>query len=132
MLLCKIGINVTIVVRQITSGGIVRSHRKVRVVHVDSRIDEGHQIQSPKKKQGSREQGHVKSIHDPGIFVKALVNGVRANLLIDTGATVSLITRVMFDKDIQHSNPVVSEVKGDILSANKTPMKVKGKTKVDI
>ena len=86
----------------------------------------------PKDKQGSGEQGHVKLIHEPGIFVKALVNGVRANLLIDTGATVSLISRVMFDNDIQHSNPVVSEAKGDILSANKTPMKVKGKTKVDI
>ena len=48
MLLCKIGNNVTIVVRPITLGGIVRSHRKVRVVHVDSRIDEGHKIQSLK------------------------------------------------------------------------------------
>ena len=74
----------------------------------------------------------MKSIHEPGIFVKALVNGVRAYLLIDTGATVSLISRVMFDNDIQHSNPVVSAAKGDILSANKTPMKVKGKTTVDI
>ncbi|KAK3083976.1 hypothetical protein FSP39_006179 [Pinctada imbricata] len=87
--------------------------------------------QAPSSK-GQSVEGHCKSIHEPGIYVKAFINGLQANLLIDTGATVSLVSNVVYGNISASSKTSVSPVDANILSANGTPLQVIGKTKLDI
>jgi hypothetical protein len=53
---------------------------------------------------------------EAGMFIKAKVNGVITNLLIDTGATVTLIS-TGFIKDMSNM-PTLSPSQRDILTAN--------------
>jgi predicted aspartyl protease len=52
---------------------------------------------------------------EAGMFIKAKVNGVTTNLLIDTGATVTLISTSFF-KDMNNM-PTLSPSQRDILTA---------------
>ena len=67
---------------------------------------------------------------EAGMFINAKVNGVITNLLIDTGATVTLISTVFF-KDMSNM-PTLSPSQGDILTANGESLKVAGKTIIEI
>jgi predicted aspartyl protease len=67
---------------------------------------------------------------EAGMFIKAKVNGVITNLLIDTGATVTLIS-TGFIKDMSNM-PTLSPSQRDILTANGESLKVAGKTIIEI
>jgi predicted aspartyl protease len=67
---------------------------------------------------------------EAGMFIKAKVNGVITNLLIDTGATVTLISTGFF-KDMNNM-PTLSPSQRDILTANGESLKVAGKTNIEI
>jgi predicted aspartyl protease len=67
---------------------------------------------------------------EAGMFIKAKVNGVITNLLIDTGATVTLISTGFF-KDM-NNKPTLSPSQRDILTANRESLKVAGKIIIDI
>ena len=67
---------------------------------------------------------------EAGMFIKAKVNGVNTNLLIDTGATVTLISTSFF-KDMNNM-PTLSPSQRDILTANGESLKVAGKTIIEI
>ena len=67
---------------------------------------------------------------EAGMFIRAKVNGVITNLLIDTGATVTLISTVFF-KDMSNM-PTLSSSQRDILTANGESLKVAGKTIIEI
>ena len=64
------------------------------------------------------------------MFIKAKVNAVITNLLIDTGATVTLIS-TGFIKDMSNM-PTLSPSQRDILTANGESLKVAGKTIIEI
>ena len=52
---------------------------------------------------------NIHIIKESGLYVKALVGGMETSLLIDTGATISLLSRVLFET---LSNDHKYEIKG--------------------
>ena len=64
-------------------------------------------------------------------YVSVVVNGLSTNLLVDTGATVSLLSKAMFD-NMGKTDDTITNVKGDVLSTNGSPLKVLGKTSVEL
>jgi hypothetical protein len=98
-----------------------------------------------KQKQANKDinqTGVSRRAGEAGIFVDAVINGNKVKLLIDTGATVSIISpdilhavigdpRPMLSevKDILHAvigdpRPMLSEVKQEVLTADGSAMKV--------
>ena len=67
-----------------------------------------------------------------GLFVKADMYGYTANFLIDTGATVSLVAPHIYNLCAAQlgAPPVINELGKPILTADMTPLNVKGTTKV--
>ena len=67
-----------------------------------------------------------------GLFVKADMYGYTANFLIDTGATVSLVAPHIYHLCAAQLGkpPVIDELGKPILTADMTPLNVKGTTKV--
>ena len=65
---------------------------------------------------------------EAGMFVKAKVNGVLANLLIDTGATVAIVNTKLYR---QMSNVSLSPSQRKSLTANGESLQVMGKTIAD-
>ena len=73
--------------------------------------------------------GVHKLSQEAGMYVKASINGAAANLLIDTGATVTLVSSKLF-KTMSHAS--LSPSQRDILTANGETLHVFGKTMLDI
>ena len=64
-------------------------------------------------------------------YVSVVVNGLPTNLLVDTGATVSLLSKAVFDT-MGKTDDTIMQVKGDVLSTNGSPLQVLGKTSVEL
>ncbi|KAK3106230.1 hypothetical protein FSP39_015710 [Pinctada imbricata] len=89
---------------------------------------------------GAGKQSHIKSKvgynidkGEAGIFIEALIQGLEAHLLIDTGATLSLISEKVYNNI--SSTPGIAplqEVKRKVLTANNEPLKIIGLTTVSI
>ncbi|CAC5401072.1 unnamed protein product [Mytilus coruscus] len=62
------------------------------------------------------------------MFIETKVNGTKAKMLIDTGATVSLISKKLFDRMRSH---VLSPMDREILTTNGSPSILFGKTIID-
>ncbi|CAC5412259.1 unnamed protein product [Mytilus coruscus] len=67
---------------------------------------------------------------DAGMFLKAKVNGIITDLLIDTGATVTVISTKMFQKMLNMPNLIPTE--RDIITANGDSLHMSGKTELEI
>jgi predicted aspartyl protease len=65
---------------------------------------------------------------EAGMFVKAKVNGVLTNLLINTGATATIVNTKLYR---QMSNVSLSPSQREILTANGESLQVMGKTIAD-
>ncbi|CAC5414114.1 unnamed protein product [Mytilus coruscus] len=77
-----------------------------------------------------RKVGVHKLSPDAGMFLKAKVNGIITDLLIDTGATVTVISTKMFTKMSNMPNLIPTE--RDILTANGDSLLLSGKTVLEI
>ena len=102
-------------------------------------------LKQTKDKRGNANQITVESIDSPrtttgtigvnklaseaGVFIRAKVNGVNANMLIHTGATVTLISDDLFKK---MENPLITTMNREILSASGSALQITGKTIIDI
>ncbi|CAC5414320.1 unnamed protein product [Mytilus coruscus] len=73
--------------------------------------------------------GVNKLANEAGMFIEAKVNCSKAKMLIDTGATVSLISKKIFDSMHAH---VLLPMDREILTANGSPLILFGKTIIDI
>ncbi|CAC5395921.1 unnamed protein product [Mytilus coruscus] len=73
--------------------------------------------------------GVNKLANEACMFIETKVNGTKAKMLIDTGITVSLISKKLFDS--MHSH-VLSPMDRDILTTNGSPLILFGKTILDI
>jgi predicted aspartyl protease len=67
--------------------------------------------------------------NEAGMFIKAKVNGLNANMLVDTGATVTLVSVKLFES---MTSPVMTEMKREIVAASGSKINVLGKTIIDI
>ncbi|VDI32101.1 Hypothetical predicted protein [Mytilus galloprovincialis] len=74
--------------------------------------------------------GVHKLFPDAGMFLKAKVNGIITDLLIDTGATVTVISTKMFKK--MSNMPYLIPTERDILTASGHSLHVSGKTELEI
>ena len=73
--------------------------------------------------------GVSKLANEAGMFIKAKVNGLNATVLVDTGATVTLVSIKLFESI---TSPVMTEMKREILTASRSKLNVLGKTIIDI
>ncbi|XP_053390200.1 uncharacterized protein LOC128553112 [Mercenaria mercenaria] len=65
-----------------------------------------------------------------GLYVEAKINGFKANCLIDTGATLSVISSSFLDNN--SCTVDLENFEKDIVTASGSPIEIKGKTKVNI
>ena len=63
------------------------------------------------------------------MFIKAKVNGLNAIMLVDTEATVTLVSIKMFES---MASPVMTEMTREIITASGSKLNVLGKTIIDI
>ena len=84
--------------------------------------------------QGNARSGISKQTGDAGLFVNAKVGNQALKLLIDTGATVSIISKCVYEQlcDVDSNENTLSKVKRSILSANNEPLNVYGERHFDI
>ena len=68
--------------------------------------------------------GVNKLASEAGVFIRVKVNGVNANMLIDTGATVTLISNDLFKKI---ENPLIPTMNREFLSASGSALQITGK-----
>ena len=61
--------------------------------------------------------------------IKANVNGLNANILVDTGATVTLVSVKLFES---MTSAMMTEMKREILTASGSKINVFRKTNIDI
>ncbi|CAG2238400.1 unnamed protein product [Mytilus edulis] len=99
----------------------------------DSSVKRGHSNSQNLPEVSHEKQNGVigvnKLANEAGMFIEAKVNGCKAKMLIDTGATVSLISKKLFDSMGSH---VLSPMDREILTTNGSPLIVFGKTIIDI
>ena len=67
---------------------------------------------------------------EAGIFVDAIINGSRVKFLIDTGATVSIISPRILHLDMKDSQIVLDKVNQKVLTADGTALKVEGSNSI--
>jgi predicted aspartyl protease len=67
--------------------------------------------------------------NEAGMFIKAKVNGLNANMLVDTGATVTHVSVKLFES---MTSPVMTEMKREIVTASGSKINVLVKTIIDI
>ena len=94
--------------------------------YTDAGYKEGHQDKS------EQSYCNIHIIKESGLYVKALVGGMETSLLIDTGATISLLSRVLFEALLKDQSYELKGVSEPILSVNETPLDVLGQTEVGI
>ena len=67
--------------------------------------------------------GVSKLASEAGMSIKAKVNGLNANMLVDTGATVTLVSIKLFES---MASSVMTEMKREILTASRSKINVLG------
>ena len=81
------------------------------------------------EEQRSGSIGVSKLANEAGMFIMANVNGLNANMLVDTGATVTLVFVKLFES---MTSPIMTEMKREILTASGSKINIFGKTIIDI
>ena len=72
-----------------------------------------------------------KSADDTELYVSMLVNGMPTRFLVDTGATVSLLSRAAYER-MDQAHETSTGVDGEVVSTNGTLVKVLGQTRVQL
>ena len=76
----------------------------------------------------SRDHKHA---DETELHVPVLVNGMPTSVLVDTGATVSLLSRTVYDR-MDEAYEASTEVDGEVVSTNGTLVKVLGQASVQL
>jgi hypothetical protein len=103
--------------------------RQERTKVYEPKSEDLSQDQSSKTEEHSR---IVHSIKESGAYVTAKIFGMDTYLLIDTGATVPLLSKVCYGNMFGTKHRSVEKVESDVLSANGSPVDVCGKTSIDL
>lgn len=69
---------------------------------------------------------------EAGMYVDVTINGRQARVLVDTGATVSLISHQLFYAIEEANRPCLSRISQQIISASGTPLEITGKAMFSI
>ena len=79
-----------------------------------------------KKNNTANRTGISRKAGEAGIFVEAIMNGFRVKLLVDTGATLSIISPDVLHAVLNDPSPIFDQVDKPILMADRTALKVEG------
>ncbi|XP_065927594.1 uncharacterized protein [Magallana gigas] len=88
------------------------------------------QIRSERRRKQRNAQGYVGEstmINESGIFVEADIHGVRSKMLIDTGASLTLISKRVHDIISAEKRPALEESGQKVLNASGNPLSLYGK-----
>jgi predicted aspartyl protease len=66
-------------------------------------------------------------ITDAGMYLQGSVHGTGVKFLIDTGATVTMIAKGVYERMAPEDRPWLYEVTGNVLCADGKPLEVVGK-----
>lgn len=69
---------------------------------------------------------------ESGMFVNVAINDIQTKFLIDTGATVSMLSKQLYDKIKDHSCYEIKETKMKVFTADGTQMELQGKLDLQI
>lgn len=83
-------------------------------------------------KTGEEHSRTIHSIKESGVYVTAKINEMDVYLLIDTGATVSLLSKVCYGNIQGNSTWRLEKVDRDVLSANGSSVGIYGKTSISL
>ena len=67
-----------------------------------------------------------------GLYLKRKVNGVPVESLVDTGATIIIISTRLWDTILKGSSPLLEKFTSQVFTASGEPVDIKGKTTVFI
>ena len=87
--------------------------------------------QQQDKDKGSGKSAKVSGIHNSGLFVSALVNGQPINCLLDTGATLTIISTKVWET-LDRSKLTLIAFDQNISTASGSPIEVAGRTRVQL
>ena len=93
----------------------------------DSTKPSANPLQTRRKRKQSAGIGTSSAVHEAGLYVKANVQGLNTKLLVDTGATITLISKEVYDRLPTSVKPTLRKVEQDILAANGTSRDALGK-----
>ncbi|CAG2251645.1 unnamed protein product [Mytilus edulis] len=79
---------------------------------------------SGKRKHKSLYLGSNTLNDEAGLYVELFINGIPAKFLIDTGATVSLVSDTLFEKLKSRDRPSVRQVTQEMIAANGESLKI--------
>jgi hypothetical protein len=93
----------------------------------------GNKSNSHRDDKGTRKGPQVSvgvgsSIEECGLYVNVIIQGQKTKVLVDTGATVTLVSTRLYDKLSDTVRPSLHAVKQTIMSGNGTPLSVRGKS----
>ena len=87
-----------------------------------------HQNDKGPRKDPQVSVGLGSSIEECGLYVNVIIQGEKTKVLVDTGATVTLVSTRLYNKLSETVRPNLHTVKQTIMSANGTPLSVRGKS----
>ena len=87
------------------------------------------QTQGNEKKKGMHSRV-VCSVNEAGAYITAKLHGMDTYLLVDTGATVSLLSKTCYENIQGEENYELKSVDKEVLSANSSVIEIYGKTSV--
>ena len=90
--------------------------------------------QTEKKDTSENDEHQMKQVAScgSGLYVKCKVNGISVDSLVDTGATLTIISTHLWDTIKQCSSPLLEKFDTQVLTASGEPVALKGKTTVFI
>ena len=84
----------------------------------------------------SQYQPNTRNIHktptDPGLYVQAIFNGVETECLVDTGATITLMSSRLYRSMDNISKMSLNVVQRSIVMAERESLNVDGRTDIEI
>lgn len=100
---------------------------------------ENHLKRNCPKNQGSKEADvkpdqQMKNVSNAGagLYANCKVDNIQTQCLVDTGATLTLLSIGMWESLKPCSSPILEKYEGNVFTASGTPLEVKGKTSVFI
>ena len=90
--------------------------------------------QTEKKDTSENDEHQMKLVAScgSGLYVKCKVNGISVDSLVDTGATLTIISTHLWDTIKQCSSPLLETFDTQVFTASGEPVNLKGKTTVFI
>ena len=90
----------------------------------------GDKSQTDERKKEELHSRIVCSVNEPGAYVTAKIHEMDTYLLMDTGATVSILSRACYENIQGYGNYMLESINKDVFSANGSLLRIYGKVSI--